>query len=321
MSRYLQSKCIDINSPYCPCILASSNHCVFCAHLQGNDFCDCNWSGICILYEKKWNARNDLLVAGKPREEIECSVIEREFVNDQVCRIVLAVPGELAQQLRSPGSYVFLRRNSDPHYFQMPIGIMKVTDGDKIVCVVEAIGPKSTRIVEEDQTLVVRGPYNNGILGLPWVEKLTYGKTFIIAGGMGQAPAFPVAEKLISNYNKVTAIIAPGKTGYLNDQEMRTLGAELCQVDSLRHTGYARLTQAITEENWDLIVSCGPDLQHFAVMDAMQAAGCDLPMAVTNNNIMCCGEGVCGSCARETVDHQFVRTCKTQVDFADLKRN
>lgn len=321
MSRFLQSKCIDINSVYCPCILASTNHCVFCGLLQGKDVCECNWSGVCILYEKKWNARDDVLINKEPRPEIECAIIEREFINEKVCSIVLAVPAVMAAQLKAPGSYVFVRRSADPPYFHLPVGVMRVMDEDKIVLVIEALGPKSMRVVEEDQALIIRGPYKNGIFGLPWLEKLVYGSVLLIAGGMGQPPALPVAEKLINNYNRVTAILAPGSAGCLNiEEKMETLGVEVMKVESLRHEGYACFTGKLAEATWDLVVSCGPDAQHFAVMDHMREAGYDLPMAVTNNNIMCCGEGICGSCVKETANHEFVRTCKTQLDIADLKR-
>lgn len=320
MSRYLQSKCIDINSAYCPCILADTNHCVFCAHLQGKDMCDCNWSGVCILYEKKWNARNEALVTRDPRPEIECPIVERKFLRENIYRIVLSLPPPLAEQLKAPGSYVFMKRAVDPHYFQLPVGVMRVLDDDKIVVVLEALGPKSRRVTEEDQALIVRGPYKNGIFGLPWIEKLFYGKVLLVAGGMGQPPALPVAERLIKNYNKVTAIIAPGTAGFLNVEEFQSAGVELLQVESLRSMGYACLADKLRADTWDLLVSCGPDAQHFAVIDAVREAGADLPIAATNNSIMCCGEGVCGSCAKETTDHQCVRTCKVQLDFADIKR-
>ncbi len=319
MSRYLQSKCIDINSAYCPCILADTNHCVFCAHLQGKEMCDCNWSGVCILYEKKWNARNETLVTRDPRPELACPIVERKFLRENICRLVLTVPPPLAEQLKAPGSYVFLKRAVDPHYFQLPIGVMQVPAEDKIVVVLETVGPKSRQVTEEDQMLMVRGPYKNGIFGLPWIEKLVYGKVLLLAGGMGQPPALPIAERLINNYNKVTAIIAPGAAGFINVEELQLAGVELLQVKSLRRMGYACLADKLRADTWDLLVSCGPDTQHFAVIDAVREAGVELPIAATNNSIMCCGEGICGSCAKETADHHFVRTCKMQLDFADLK--
>jgi len=320
MSRYLQSKCIDINSAYCPCILASANHCVFCAQLQGKDICDCNWSGICILYEQKWNARNDLVTAKPQRTEMECSVIDRHFITEKICRIVLDVPRAMAEQLRDPGSFVFLRRNVDPQYYHIPIGIMKVIGDHQIVVVAEAVGIKSLRLVEEDQTVMLRGPYKNGIFGSPWIDKLTNGKVLLIAGGMGQPPALPVAEKLTRNYNKVTAIISAGTTGFIVTQELQDMGVNIVTVDSLRRVGYHHFASLLAETDWDLVVSCGPDAQHSKVIDAMRNIGCDLPMAATNNNVMCCGEGICGSCTKETNQHQQIRTCKVQVDITDLKR-
>jgi dihydroorotate dehydrogenase electron transfer subunit len=325
MSRFLQAKCIDINSPNCPCLLASTNHCVFCSQLQGQEICDCNWSGVCILYEKKWNARNDVLhgntEATQPRPEIKSRILERVFITDTVCRIVLEVPSSLADQLGEPGAFVFLRRSIDPLYFHIPIGVMQVIDTDKIIVVVEAVGPKSTLLINEDQALMLRGPYKNGIFGSPWIDRLSYGNVLLVAGGMGQPPAIPVAEKLARNYNSVTAIVSPGPVGYIGLEEMRSMGVDIVQVESLRRVGYQHFSAMLLERNWDLVVSCGPDLQHFSVMDAMHKAGFDLPMAATNNNTMCCGEGICGSCDKKTIHHKHIRSCKVQIDFADLKRD
>ena len=57
MLKELIKRCIDINSSYCPCLLADTNHCVYCSQLQGKEFCDCDWQGVCILYENFWQKK------------------------------------------------------------------------------------------------------------------------------------------------------------------------------------------------------------------------------------------------------------------------
>jgi dihydroorotate dehydrogenase electron transfer subunit len=323
VSHKLAVRCIDVNSPFCPCILAETNQCITCSHLKGQQVCDCNWSGTCILYEKQWQSkskgwRSDSIPA---RIDIETEFSRKEEVAENTYLLEFTVPLELAQELNRTGSFVFLRRVEDPQYFHFPVGVMKVINNN-IQVVVEAVGTKSQRILETQvKEILVRGPYYNGVLGQPWIDNITCGTILLVAGGMGQPPALPIAAKLRANNNHVIAVIAPGKIGTIFiDQELREMGVVVHNVDSMRRSGLGILGNRFADrENLpDLIVSAGPDSQHYGIIAAMHAAGVDLPMAATNNATMCCGEGVCGSCEHETLDSRLIRLCKVQTDFKQL---
>jgi NAD(P)H-flavin reductase len=321
MKNRLPARCMDINSPYCPCILAETNHCVYCSHLRGEAVCDCNWTGVCVLNEKKWQATNTQKKwrweENTTRNEIEAPIITQECIAENTYRLELSVPLELAQTLDRPGSFVFLRRIEDPEFFKFPVGIMGVK-GEIIEMVIETIGPKSSRILEDQpRPVIVRGPYYNGVFGQPWVDKISEGYILLLAGGMGQPPAAMIAQKLITNNNKVLAILAPGKVGkVLVDQLFKSWGIEVMTVSSMRREGLVILREWIkTDQCPDLIVSAGPDDQHYGIINTMQAENKNIPMAATNNATMCCGEGVCGSCDKETRSGKKVRTCKVQTDF------
>jgi hypothetical protein len=43
--------CIDAGTENCPCYLAVTGDCLICSRLQGKDYCDCNWRGVCIYNE------------------------------------------------------------------------------------------------------------------------------------------------------------------------------------------------------------------------------------------------------------------------------
>lgn len=323
MYRKLAARCIDINSPFCPCILAETNNCITCSHLKGQQVCDCNWSGTCILYEKQWQSKADgWRCDGVPeRMEVEAEFLRKEEIADNTFILDFAVPEELAQELNKTGSFVFLRRVEDPQFFHFPVGVMKVNK-NILQVVIEAVGTKSIRVLESQvKRILVRGPYFNGVLGQPWIDNITCGTILLVAGGMGQPPALPIAAKLVANNNQVIAILAPGKIGAIFiDRELREMGAMVHIVDSMRRSGIGILGRcfAARETQPDLVVSAGPDEQHYGVIAAMQAAGVDLPMAATNNATMCCGEGICGSCERETQDSRLIRLCKVQTDFTQL---
>ncbi|MDR3591465.1 MAG: hypothetical protein P4N41_17560 [Negativicutes bacterium] len=320
----LAANCSDINSPFCPCLLADTNHCISCSLLRGQQFCDCNWSGLCILYEKQWQSKGSGWRSDNQHErwDVDTSFSRREIIAPDIYRLEFAVSKEMARELKKTGSFVFMRRPDDPHYFHFPVGIMKLEDTTAAV-VIEAVGPKSMRLLEgPDQRVLIRGPYYNGVLGQPWIDNITDGTVLLVAGGMGQPPALPIAAKLLAGGNKVTAVLAPGKIGRIFiDQELRDLGAAVHCVDSMRRSGLDMLSQWLCGDTPpDLVVSAGPDEQHYAVINAMHAVNVNLPLAVTNNATMCCGEGICGSCECETNNHNKIRLCKNQIDITQLCR-
>lgn len=317
------SRCIDLNSAYCPCLLAETNNCVFCSHLQGKAICDCNWAGVCVLYEKKWQTKKRSFQGGDAlavRVEVETQYEIINQINKDTFKMEFTLPDELANSLTKAGSFIFMRRPGDPDFYHFPVGIMKVSQ-NKVQVVVEAIGPKSRRILSgDDRKLLIRGPYFNGVLGQPWIDNTENSRILLVAGGMGQPPALAIASKLIQNNNKVTAILAPGHTGKVFiDEELQALGIQVENVSSMRRVGLNMLIDMFGE--YDLVVSAGPDEQHYGVIDAMQRADINLPMAATNNAKMCCGEGICGSCQKETLSDGCIRTCKVQTDFKDIIRD
>lgn len=321
MLKQLTTRCIDINSQYCPCLLAETNHCEFCSHLKGGTVCDCNWSGVCILYEKYWQNKSGAKAFKEEisiRMETATEFAIKEEISENTFLIEFTVEDELARQLERTGSFVFLRRATDPKFYHFPVGIMKVI-GNSIEVVIETIGPKSVRLIQGDNhQILVTGPYYNGVLGQPWIDNIREGKILLVAGGIGQAPALPLIDKLVRNQNEVLAVLAPGhaKKIFIGEQ-LNEWGVQVHSVASMRQSGIPMLRELFSLSP-DLIVSAGPDDQHYAIISAMHEAGVNIPMAATNNVTMCCGEGVCGSCHKETEDNKKVRLCKVQIDFSQL---
>lgn len=319
--RSLTFRCADINSEYCPCLLAETNHCVFCSKLQGKPLCACDWPGVCVYYEKYWRdqeATRWAEAAGRRTEK--AALLRKEQVGDRTYLLELAVSERMARQLAPLGSFVFLRCEGDVDCAHFPVGVMRAAD-EKVLVAVEAVGAKSSRLLlSGDAHVMLRGPYFNGVLGKPWIEQLVSGSAVVVAGGIGQAPALPIIAKLLAADNRVRVILAPGKVGEIFITELLDAAkAEIHIVPSLRRDGFTLLKQYLREEP-DLLVSAGPDGQHTGVIRFMNALGKDLPMAATNNATMCCGEGLCGSCHKLTQDNRTVKLCKAQMDFQQLQQ-
>lgn len=316
--RILKEHCIDVNSEYCPCILAEMNHCLLCSQLHGKGNCTCEWSGTCVLYEQYWNSSHT-----RPQQRMEevTSFSKIEMVGDKTVTVSFETSEELAQKLNKVGSFVFLRRKDDEQFYHFPVGVMTV-EHTSVTVAIEMIGTKSKRLLEDTSAeIVVRGPYYNGMFGQPWLTTIREERALLLAGGIGQAPLLPVARELVRGGNHVTAILAGGKVGTIFvDEELRKMGIEVLGVSSLRQEGIP-LMRKILKKGVDFIASCGSDNQHCGIISVLHEMGLDLPMAATNNAVMCCGEGVCGSCQHKMKDGRVVKLCKVQADFRELEQD
>ena len=320
MLNELIGRCIDINSPYCPCLLADTNHCIYCSQLQGKGFCDCNWQGVCILYENFW--RKKCAPFDKvARIEEKTKFLIKETMNEKTFIIEFDVSQDLADRLHEIGSFVFLRNAKDEGCCCFPVGVMAV-EKNTVTVAVEVVGAKSARLFVDDGNISVRRPYYNGMFGKPWIDNVKESNILLVAGGIGQAPAFSVIHKLVANHNAITAIIAPGKVGKVFIAEkLRKQGVLVYDVDSLRKTGFILIKELLNDRKIDLVISAGPDSQHRALINVFNDYGYNIPMAATNNATMCCGEGICGSCQQMNQDNKMMKLCKMQVDFNQIMQN
>jgi NAD(P)H-flavin reductase len=243
------------------------------------------------------------------------------MVGDKTVVISFDVSEALAHMLNKVGSFVFLRRKDDDQFYHFPVGVMSV-DHTSITVAIEAVGTKSKRLLEDiSAEIVVRGPYYNGMFGQPWLTTIRGESVLLVAGGIGQAPLLPVARELVQGENRITAILAGGKVGVIFvGEELREMGIDVIEVSSLRQEGMPLLRKKL-KKGVDFIASCGSDNQHCGIISVLHEMKLDLPMAATNNAVMCCGEGICGSCHHKMKDGRVVKLCKVQADFRELEQD
>lgn len=305
-------ECIDAGSDFCPCYLAELNECITCSHLQGKQFCDCNWRGVCIYQEYVWSGYK----AKSTRNTILSQIINRQIISDDVFILTLSVPNKLARELNEPGSYVFLRGYQSPSFFNTPISIMYSEETkNEIKIAIQINGPKTKLIKESSDKVYLRGPYWNGLFGNRYIKGTRNSKCLVVLRGIAQAPGVIVINKLLQNNNNVIVIIDNGKImnnfifDYLVNKDLQILETNL-----LTNEGQNLLRDIIFDKELKFIYSGGSDEQHLNILNFIDKYNKDAYLTVSNNNIICCGEGICGSCKVE-IDGQKVRSCKVQLDI------
>lgn len=299
-------KCIDAGSEYCPCYLAEENNCITCTQLQGKSYCDCNWMGVCIY--------NDFCFFNNKRKDTrlsqEVAILTKE-VMDNTMVLSLKVHKHLARLLKQPGSYIFVRNKFSDYYFDIPISIM---DSDEktatIVVAIEVRGIKSQKIMNAGDHLIIRGPYWNGIFGLEHLKTTEESKCLVIARGIAQAPTIPAIRQLLKNKNDLDIIVnkRAGEHNYINDY----FNLESIKEIDMVSDEVAIFCRDLMEKNkYDLVFIGGSDTLQNKIIRNIEKPQ-NTKIVTTNNNVICCGEGICGACAQKDEFGIWIRTCKAQ---------
>lgn len=301
-------ECIDAGSNYCPCYLAELNECITCSLLQGKDFCDCNWGGVWIYQEYVWSG----FKAKSKRETILSKIIERKKIKDNLFILTLKVPQKTAKDLKEPGSYVFIRGCSNPSFFDMPIAIMYADEIEGYVEVaMKMMGPKTKLLEKCVDEVYLRGPYWNSLFGQRYIKGIHHSRCLVVLGGVAQASGVLVIDKLIKNKNDVTLLTDNADVIFI--KEYINNGPKIYEEDLLSGRGQKLLKELVSDKSISLIYSGGCDEQHLNILKFVEMYNPEAYLAVSNNNRLCCGEGICGSCEVD-INSQKARSCKVQFD-------
>ncbi len=281
-------ECIDLGTEYCPCKLAEQGQCLICSQCQGECFCDClNWKGVCV-YQELYNNGNK---AKEGRKTYDCTVTEVTNYDDKVIMINFKAPHKLVLDLVKPGSYIFIRTDEN-NYFDIPISIMNSDiDNDILTVAVEMRGVKTNRLLntKENENIVIRGPYWNGVFGLKNIKAQNNKKVLVLARGIGLAPMMPVIRRLISKGNKVTAAldIEPFSENFADKflQEYDLEIKEKVLIEKGKLTEYAKvIIRDSLNEGVDYIHIAGADILTYDVIDYLKEIGRDdVTLSCCNN--------------------------------------
>ncbi|KAB3532543.1 sulfide/dihydroorotate dehydrogenase-like FAD/NAD-binding protein [Alkaliphilus pronyensis] len=303
-------QCIDAGSEYCPCYLAEMNSCITCSRLRGKDYCDCNWPGLCIyqefhfLNQKKKNIR----------EARETLIIDKEIIEKNIIIFTLEVPHSLARQLKQPGSYIFIRNKDLEGFFDIPISIMDANEHSNYIKIaVEIQGVKTQAIKEVNDSLLIRGPYWNGIFGLENLKKAKGKSCLIIARGIAQAPAILTIKHLLHNNNIIDVIVdkASSNINLISEYTMANLLED--DINFYSREGQEKINLFLSMKKYDLVFIGGSDYLQKNLFKNLNLS--EMKIVVTNNNELCCGEGICGACVVYDAGGIPIRSCKTQVNY------
>ena len=318
--KYEGFTCMDAGTDYCPCHLAETGDCIICSMLQGKNECNCtNWCSTCIY--------NDYISNGEKvkekRQYYEGQILEKEYVTDNVIILKIATSYSLIKELALPGSFIFLKHSKSDSYYEIPLSVMNISlTKNMLELAIEVKGPKTNKINElgQNEDILLRGPYWNGIMGIKYINNLTHSNVITIAKGIHQAPLVSVIKNLNSNNNNIYSFLDTGRIkkifigDYLNKYTEKYFETNFLTKDMLSIEFKNMLLDYIDKIKPSLIFCAGSDLINNNILQLIRNTSFDIKFACTNNSKMSCGEGICGCCTLMNNDFKLRRMCKMQTD-------
>ncbi len=240
-------------------------------------------------------------------------ILENTLLADKVTRYRVFAP-EIVKR-RKAGQFVIIRIDEDGERIPLTIADADPEAGS-ITLIVQEVGRTTARM-----TLLKPGDILKDIvgpLGAPThIEKV--GSVIVVGGGIGIAPAYPIAQALKAAGNKVISILgARSKNLLIMEEEMRQASDEvrICTDDgSYGEKGLVTdvLKDIIAQKGKpDLVVAIGPVIMMKFVSKLTKENG--IPTVVSLNPIMVDGTGMCGGC-RITVGGKVKFACVEGPEF------
>lgn len=308
--------CADSGSKYCPCHLAYSKDCIRCNMLNKNKTCDCIWQGVCIYNEVNHNKNSKVI----ERQEYLCDIEAMTSIEENTYLIKIKIPKELSKDLRSPGAYVFIKgKDKESNIFSAPISVLDVDlEKNTLEVIIKQVGIKTKGIINSDQ-VYIKGPYFNGLFGIKDIKSMSKSNCLVILNGLSQVNSINVIQRLIENNNKVDVFI--NHNGVILDnviQKIYDLGASIYHIDIEEDKEF--IDDYIKSNDIKLVYSGASNRFNKEVMNIVDAIDENIKLAVSNNNLICCGEGICGACCID-LNGVKVKSCKTQINSREYLKS
>lgn len=316
MERQNNQFCADAGGKYCPCHLAHSGDCIKCSLIRGEKTCECKWQGVCIFNELQ---HNKILPVEERKEEI-CKIIESKEIEDKIYLMKIQVPSYLMRYLSEPGAYVFLKdRNRESIYFNAPISVMDVDEVDNILEVIIVPRGIKTKPLVNTEEILMKAPYFNGIFGLKEIKSNQCDKCVVILDGLSQVNSINVIKRLIRNNNEVEVFINEnGKRLKIVEDKIKGMGINinLFNLDNKKDI----LENYLRNNKVSFVYSCGLIYFNKDILQLVDNIDESIKFAIPNNNLICCGEGICGACTVR-LNNCRIKTCKAQMNGREFLSN
>lgn len=198
----LSAQCGSYGSEDCPCVLSTLKECLVCSHLQGKEFCDCEWNKYCVYINYLHNRREF------QRDSRDFSEPVRHLVMGTAgLRVFLTAPPPVLDMAKN--LHGALLRPMSPDRIEIPAVVLSVYPDHGLLSLAV-----NTRSRDVKSTLLNAHFFelcpgeSPAFAGLPLMQGITGQNVLVAAEEFGQL----MVDSLIKNHllpgNRITALLS-----------------------------------------------------------------------------------------------------------------
>lgn len=229
----------------------------------------------------------------------QAEIIRRETVARSTLLLELCAEDLFSDGRPAPGQFVMLgplKEDSTDPFLNRPFSIHRISGPDRLELLIAVVG-RGTRLLgtmEPGVQLGLLGPLGNGFT-LPDPKR----PAVLVAGGLGVAPLFFVAEELCSRGARPRLLYGAGSVDQLvptDGLQAKGVSVQLATDDgSAGFNGFVSgLLEKEPEEPDAYLAACGPVEMLKAVADVAKSRKLELEVSLESR--MACGLGACLGC-------------------------
>ena len=189
----------------------------------------------------------------------------------------------------APDATPVLSRPISVHDFDNQTGALTFLDQ------VKGEGTQKLAALQPGQTLTVTGPCGNGF---DTAAAAAAGRVAVVGGGIGVAPLLLLCKELAAAGCRPELYVGFRDEPYALEAFLPYCGAISVATDSGAVGYHGLVTGILHPENFDLVLTCGPNVMMQGVYRLCAAAG--VPCLASLERKMACGLGACLGCTCHT---------------------
>jgi len=229
----------------------------------------------------------------------QAEVVRRETVARSTLLLELRASELFSAGGPAPGQFVMLgplKQDSTDPFLNRPFSIHRVSGPDRLELLIAVVG-QGTRIIssmEPGRRLGLLGPLGNGFT-LPDPSR----PAVLVAGGLGVAPLFFLAEELCARGARPKLLYGAGSVGQLVSTDgLRAKGVAVKLATDDGSAGFNGFVSGLMKqepaEPDAYLAACGPMEMLEAVAGVANKRGLELEVSLESR--MACGLGACLGC-------------------------
>ena len=225
----------------------------------------------------------------------ECRVLSQEVLAQDIR--LLAVEWTDTAHLPHAGQFYMLRSwgADEAPFLSRPISVHAYENGRlEFLYQVKGQGTEKLARLTAGDTLKLTGPAGNGFDVAAFAGK----KIAIVGGGIGTAPLYQLCRELAKAGNKADFFAGYRDLPYALEPFEGVCGKVAFSTDSGKAGHHGFVTDLFEAGDYDLILTCGPEIMMKNVAKKAAAAGVECLVSLEKK--MACGIGACLGCTCHT---------------------